>query len=134
MKTLSKNITKLFFKEEYQDNYYQLTKELWKELLDSGQRLEFSHHLLYAILRGKDWRKCYTPVTNSIKIENGQTPGSSLRRAIYDLTEGRAPYNTNPYLIFEKYITSDCRVLVRELLVDYKNEPYCTAGLLVESK
>ncbi len=134
MNTLSKNITKLFFKEEYQDNYYQLTKTLWKELLDSDQKLNFSHHLLYAILRGKDWRKCYTAVTNPIKIENGDIPGASLSRAIYALTHGREPYYTNAYLVFEKYLNKDCKNLVIKILDDYKNQPYNATDLLVASK
>lgn len=132
MNTLSKNITKLFFKEEYHDNYYQLTEKLWKELLNSKQDLNFRHHILYAILRGKNWRKCFTPITNSIKIENGQNPELSLWLAIYHLTN---PYaSTNPYNIFDKYITSDCKQIVTKMLDDYKNQPYNVIDLLVESK
>lgn len=134
MNTLPKNITKLFFKEEYQDNYYHLTKELWKELLSSDQKLQFSHHLLYAILRGKDWRKCYTPVSNPIKIENGQTPMQTLYwRGIHQLT-GKYPYPVNPYDVFEKYINSDCKELVTKILDDYKNQPYNAIDLLVAMK
>ncbi|MEI5579210.1 hypothetical protein, partial [Streptomyces brasiliscabiei] len=32
-----------------------------------------------------DWRKCFTPITNKVKLSCGQHPEQSLRQAIYRL-------------------------------------------------
>ncbi len=47
--------------------------------------LTASHHLLYLALLGKDWRKAFTPVTNSKKLANGAFPGWALFRAFMQL-------------------------------------------------
>lgn len=45
----------------------------WKGGFHKQARL--THHLLYAMLRGKDWRKAATPPTNTVKVENGALTG-----------------------------------------------------------
>lgn len=39
------------------------------------KKASLTHHLLYAMLRGKDWRKTATPPTNTVKVENGALTG-----------------------------------------------------------
>lgn len=73
MRTLSKNITSRFFVEE--DGYNKLQAR-WAQAVQSDERhtLEGTHHLAYAILRGKDWTKCFTEVTNERKLRGGMSP------------------------------------------------------------
>lgn len=59
MKTLNKTITSHFFND--QESYNKLHQR-WSQIVNSeeGKTLTSSHFLIYAILRGKDWRKLYT--------------------------------------------------------------------------
>lgn len=58
-RTLSKSITSNFYLD---DNGYQVLKERWSKLVNSDEthNLTSGHFALYAILRGKDWRKGFT--------------------------------------------------------------------------
>jgi len=69
-KTLNRSETEVFFKDE--DGYQQLVKN-WSEITNSEKRSELRsiHHFLYAILRGKDWTKGFTLISNEVKLENG---------------------------------------------------------------
>jgi hypothetical protein len=72
MNTLSKSITQKFYKSD--NGYEQLTKK-WSEVMrDKELRKKFnsSYHLIYLILRGKNWQKSFTKTTNPIKLANGQ--------------------------------------------------------------
>ena len=84
MNTLSRAITARFFAEP--ENYDAL-KTGWQSLQNSPQRheLEAAHHLLYLILRGKDWRKAFTPITRVSKLENGAFSNWGLFNALYAL-------------------------------------------------
>lgn len=62
MKTLGKGITKAFYNDR--ESGYDQIKAAWKAALDSGVPLTCEHHVMYAILRGKDYRKGLTPVTS----------------------------------------------------------------------
>ena len=71
MKTLNRSITQNFFADE---NGYSALQVRWadyvtKKGLDTP--LNASHHLLYAVLRGKDWTKGFTKITNKVKLDNG---------------------------------------------------------------
>lgn len=45
-------------------------------------RLGVSHYLLYAALRGRDWRKSFPPLLDARKIENGEIWHSARVRAV----------------------------------------------------
>lgn len=67
MKTLNKKITSSFFIN--QETGWADLKARWKEV---GARSGCgSANALYAILRGKDYRKGLTPITNKNKLNNG---------------------------------------------------------------
>lgn len=70
MNTLGKSITAAFF--EAPEGYAEL-EQYWSSLVNSDARkeLEAVHYLLYAALRGKDWRAGFTAATNAVKLENG---------------------------------------------------------------
>lgn len=70
--TLGRSTTQKFFKAE---DGYQKMVERWSALSNDKevkQNLTASHHLLYLILRGKNLRKAFTPVTSERKLTNGQ--------------------------------------------------------------
>lgn len=113
MNTLSKKITPIFFKEDIRHNCYNEVKKHWLTLQKSHE-LTLSHYIVYAILRGKDWRKCFTPVTNEIKIINGMAPTASLRQAMFDLK-----YKLNVFNDFKPLVNpEECANLVKSLLSD----------------
>lgn len=85
MNTLNKTITRHFFID---DEGYNKLVESWSRFSNDPElrkTLSAEHYLAYAILRGKDWRKAFTPITNSVKLANGQTPTQALRAAVYRL-------------------------------------------------
>lgn len=69
MKTLSKQITEKFFKDE---NGFELLQDQWKLLTNSDKKklLKAEDFLLYQVLRGKDLSKSFTPITNANKLTN----------------------------------------------------------------
>jgi hypothetical protein len=73
--TLNKSTTRLFFKEEAG---YAAVIARWSGLVNDVQareRLTASDHLLYLVLRGKDWRRGFQPVTNANRVANGHAAG-----------------------------------------------------------
>jgi hypothetical protein len=66
---------------------YSVLRHHWGTLIRSSRRheLKATHHLLYLILLGKDWRKAFTCPTNRRKIENGAFWGWVLFRALVAL-------------------------------------------------
>jgi hypothetical protein len=71
MNTLSKTITRTFFQTE---TGYQELEARWRERLASGTTLHGQDYLLYQLLRGKDYRKAFTPPTHPAKVANGHRP------------------------------------------------------------
>ncbi len=65
MNTLGKAITSQFYVNP--ESGYQDIKAAWKEIKNPTAY----EHYIYALLRGKDWRKGLTPLTNPTKIANG---------------------------------------------------------------
>jgi hypothetical protein len=126
MNTLSKKITPLFYKEEYRDNAFEAIKSHWKSLQDNPDiRLSLEHYILYAILRGKDWRKCFTPITNTVKLTNGMVSDQTLTHALWRLSN-----RSGDYALFEPIIASDkCQQLVKSLLTGRKAFAYNSSAL-----
>src|SRR5258708_6355585 len=56
----------------------------WRELVSSPRKDELTatHHLLYAILLGRDWRKGFTCISNRRKLDNGAFHGWMMFRAV----------------------------------------------------
>ncbi len=65
-------------------NTYQNLRQHWSMLMRSPRKHELTaaHHLLYLALRGKDWRKGFTCVTNQRKLDNGAFYDWGLFRAL----------------------------------------------------
>jgi len=76
MNTLSKQITGTYFFDEDQENYNKLIKT-WSDLVNDSEKknlLTHYEHIIYLVLRGRDWRKAIRVSTNSKRIENGYIP------------------------------------------------------------
>src|SRR5579862_3720731 len=86
MNTLNKTLTHSLFLAD-SSSYDKLTENWAKYINDPELRttLKAEHFLAYAIFRGKDWRKGFTPITNSVKLANGLQADGSLRAAVYHL-------------------------------------------------
>jgi len=104
MNTLGKNITPLFFKEELRSEAYEAIQRRWSEIVNSDERktLTPAHHLLYAVVRGKDWRKGFTPITNKRKLDNGGEGEWGLYKALRRLS-----YSAATCSIFSEYLSDD---------------------------
>jgi hypothetical protein len=81
MNTLPKEITRSYFKS---DEGYLALERHWSSLVNSEARstLGPEHYLLYQALRGKDWRKAFTPITNQKKLANGAFYDWGLQHAL----------------------------------------------------
>lgn len=121
MNTLSKKITPIFFKEEIKHNCYFEVKKHWLALQNNQDcNLALEHHILYAILRGKDWRKCFTPITNEVKLTNGAQKDLALSRALYRINSHNGVFDSFAQLIDRE----SCTRLVRAFLQGRKEDAY----------
>ncbi len=91
MNTLSRAITARFFPnvESYEALRRQWSAVVQSERSERKHELTAAHHLLYLVLRGKDWRKAFTPLTNRRKLDNGAFVAWGLFRALGTLQFGR---------------------------------------------
>lgn len=90
--------------------HYLKFRETWKQLINSEEKHNLSarYHLLYAILRNKDWRKGFTSATNKNKLANGRTPDDTLISTLrslnwlIDVANGSFEKNTVPPSDYQK--------------------------------
>lgn len=68
-------------------NAHHALRHQWSALLNSERKhtLTSTHHLIYLALTGKDWRKAFTPVTNTRKLLNGGYNNWGLHDALHAL-------------------------------------------------
>lgn len=118
MNTLSRKVTATFFTNA--DGYSALVTH-WSALMqdtDARKRVTAAHHLLYQALRGKNWQKGFTDVTNPVKLANGMTPGHPAR-AVLPLIH--SPYHEAFLLApFAGLVTPEALARVRALLPVYQ--------------
>lgn len=102
MNTLNKTITSTFYTEF---NSFELLEQTWKTQVKEGFKPTSTDLLYYAVLRGKDYRKAFTPITRKIELENGAVANGALRQAITNLSRGRiAPFLPNDKELLERII------------------------------
>lgn len=84
MRTLPRKITRNFYKDS---TGFDKLESLWIELLKSPEiELPVEYHLLYQILRGKDFTKGFAEVTNEAKIiHQGHSKDHAILMAIHRL-------------------------------------------------
>jgi hypothetical protein len=109
--TLSKSITSTFFLRE--EGYTHLVAN-WKLAIndqESPTEPSASMLLAYSILRGKDWRKGFTPITRSSKLSSGHyAVHDGALKSLYGLREAlRSP-------LFVGYIRSDTFESIEKLI------------------
>jgi hypothetical protein len=113
MNTLNRTITSTFFKSE--EDYNKLMAH-WSQLMQNNEArkcLRAEHHILYLVLRGKDWRKGFTLATNPIKLANGMAPDLGVKNALYAfhcgyITDLLAPFGD----LVDKEMLEKARALV----------------------
>ena len=114
MKTLSKTMTARFFRSPED---YERLMALWSCAMqdkDARRQLTAAHHLLYLILRGRDWHGAFTPVTNARKLENGGFFQWKARFAVTTLH--RAGMEAKLLAPFRDVLAPDALRLIRELV------------------
>ena len=93
MNTLSREVTRRFFADG--ETGYAALEQRWSQLVNDPEArkgLGPEHHLFYAILRGKDWRRAFCiqavdgawklNMTNEVKRANGNIHGCGWVRAL----------------------------------------------------
>ena len=129
MKTLSKTMTARFFRSP--EDYERLIM-LWSDAMQDKQmrcQLTAAHHLLYLILRGRNWHTAFTPITNVRKLENGGFFQWGARLAVTTLH--RTGMEAQLLAPFRDVLAPDALRLIRELVPDLnwdgsplEREPY----------
>lgn len=117
MNTLNKNITATFFKTE---NGYNDLIAHWSALMNDKEackKIKAEHHLLYLILRGKDWRKGFTPATNSTKLVNGYKPDHAIKQAMSYIYSNW--YKDKLFAPFAELTTPEAQKLIQDLLPEF---------------
>jgi hypothetical protein len=123
--TLGREVTRDFFKNGASG--YAALERRWSGLVsdpETRRGLRAEHHLLYAILRGKDWRKGFcirTPdgawkpnLTNPVKLENGGLCDWGLAHALRGLHS--TLWESRLLVPFEGLITVETLQAVRALV------------------
>lgn len=113
MNTLSRAITTRIFPDT--DSYNALRTH-WSGLVNSERKRELTaaHYLLYLALRGKDWRKAFTPITSRNKLENGGFEGWAMFNAL-----GTLHWQTKEEELlapFDGLVTSEMLKVLRSLV------------------
>ena len=114
MNTLSKELTLSILGDA--EGYSKLVK-LWSRLMQERTPLGAEHHLLYAVMRGKDWRKGFTAAINKKKLENGYRP--AVLTAFTCITSS---YRDERLLLpFDGILTKEGLIRLRHLLPSYSS-------------
>ncbi len=129
MRTLPRKITRNFYKDQA-DGFNKL-ESLWKELLNSPEiSLPVEYHLLYQILRGKDFTKGFAEVTNEAKITHqGHSKKHAIQLAMIDL-HSLVRYNITDAVDLFGTVVNEAGIRLAFETVEFlyiypdRNEPY----------
>lgn len=120
MKTLGKKITQRFFLVE---DGFSLMRKRWSELVNTGHKPSSTELLLYMILRGRDYRKAFSPVTNETKLFNGQNPNQGLNSAMGRLRHKKT-LEEMVKTLFDGIVSPEVVTDTVRFLTPSKDEPY----------
>jgi hypothetical protein len=125
MNTLSRAETAHFYADTAG---YDALRQHWSALVNSERKHELtaSHHVLYLALLGKDWRKAFTPITNSRKLANGAFEGWALFRAFMRLHS--TLYEEDLLAPFDGLVTAQVLQAVRSYLPTPKPWDHASAA------
>jgi hypothetical protein len=107
--TLSKQTTIKFYNSA--DGYDQITN-LWKTKIAEGFQPTTYDLLSYAVLRGKDYRKGFSLITNQVKLDNGAYPDLAYRMSSSQLLNRGFPE------MFDNYISPCALQVLQEVFPD----------------
>jgi len=118
MNTLGTAITSQFYVNP-ETGYADITAA-WKQALADKTPMNAGSYMLYAILRGKDWRKGISPITNHNKIANGGYYNS----AMYNIG-----YPTRIPEYFAEHVKPEALAIIKQMIpsfgLDLPSEAYC---------
>ena len=123
MKRLNRQITTAFYKEAAG---FAALQAHWSRLQQDPVRrntLTAAHHLLYQILRGKNWQTAFTRMTNPVKLENGGFYSWGARRALLGLHS--AVFAECLLAPFAEFLSPEALCLIRERIppLDWNADP-----------
>jgi hypothetical protein len=123
--TLGKDVTRRFFADG--EAAYAALLQRWRELVQDPERrkaLGPEHYLLYALLRGRDWRRAFCVrdaegswrlnMTSPVKRANGNIHGSGGARALSRLHSGY--WEASLLEPFGSLLTPDALIRARSLV------------------
>lgn len=113
MNTLSRATTARILAEP---GRYDALRRHWRALVTSDRRHELTaaHHLLYAALRGRDWRRVFTPIRRPSKLAGGAFASWPLFDALWQL---QSPHRESQLLPpFDGLVTPAMLAELRPLL------------------
>jgi hypothetical protein len=103
MNTLGKTITTKFYKST---TGFQDIEKFWRAQIANGFKPTAYDMLSYATIRGKNYRKGFTPITNQVKLDNGQDPKGALKKAHFWIRyKGPSP-------IFSEYLVDNIKEII----------------------
>lgn len=114
----------------------------WKHTFNDPElrkQLTPAHFLLYAALRGKDWRKGFTPCTNKNKIDNGYAPYYSAYNALLSIHTATQASMWRAGMLMEPFngtLTKEMLLIIGAMLPELKstviNGKLCSGAKLPE--
>ena len=116
LNTLGRTVTSQFFLDS---TGFEDLRKRWKTLVTSDRKHELgsSAHLLYSILRGKDYRKAFGKVKRASKLSNGFTPYDGLKDALIGLFDYRGQLRGWLQELFGDLLTPDIHRQLSDLLI-----------------
>ena len=118
MKALNRQTTAAFFQNA--DGYKELT-ERWSAIVHDPtlrSQLTCAHYLVYAMLRGKNWHKAITPITNRKKLDNGAAVSWIGRNVVHSIVRA---VETRPLMTpFEGFVSDTALASIQALLPEYR--------------
>jgi hypothetical protein len=120
MNTLSRATTAQFFTDIDAFRHFQ---HIWRALARANSTaLRAEHHMLYAMLRGRDWRKGFAIPVNPNKVLNGALCMWSMRTAFAIIEfAGRDDHAATDVLaVFEGTLTNESLHALHQVLPSYR--------------
>ena len=132
MNTLSKTVTGTWFKSP--EGYNDLESR-WSQIVNSPQRkqLTAADHLIYALLRGKDWRKGLTPVS-ARKLEHGGWYCSGIFVSLSNLnSSSNSAWNSFLTRIGDGIVDENAIGVLRSIIAPYPKQNVLPASAYDEA-
>ncbi len=111
-------------KQHYIDFRARWSKLCYTTADSDRPQLSPTHYLVYSALRGRDWRRGFTPVTNPKKLANGGRDDQGWVHALQKVHSSW--YEGSTIDVFDGLVTKEMLAKVRAVLPtwNHRNGPY----------